>query len=200
MRTGAPELGGILLLLVLLLAVPAPVELSVVVSSFKVLVGRRRPQLRGSDSRAIDSPAPMAGAHLWAGHRVLVVVLVVVEACEQVLGLLLAFAATGCVRDKAAVCSRSTCPAIDRLGTNKLSICSRLSRRNHAAPHRRRRRGRAAHGRHRTVRCAPKHGELQRDSRGLVSASAPHLAGADSHSAGSPAFLPFLAPPSSMDH
>jgi hypothetical protein len=95
MRTGAPELGGILLLLVLLLAVPAPVELSVVVSSFKVLVGRRRPQLRGSDSRAIDSPAPMAGAHLWAGHRVLVVVLVVVEACEQVLGLLLAFAATG---------------------------------------------------------------------------------------------------------
>ena len=35
---------------------------------------------------------------------------------------------------------------------------------NHAAPHRRRQRGRAAHGRHRTVRCAPKHGELQRDS------------------------------------
>ena len=172
MRTGAPELGGILLLLVLLLAVPAPVELSVVVSSFKVLVGRRRPQLRGSDSRAIDSPAPMAGAHLWAGHRVLVVVLVVVEACEQVLGLLLAFAATGCVRDKAAVCSRSTCPAIDRLGTNKLSICSRLSRRNHAAPHRRRRRGRAAHGRHRTVRCAPKHAVR---SAGLARWSGLHL-------------------------
>ena len=92
MRTSALELGGILLLLVLLLAVVAPVELSVVDSSFKVLVGRRRPQPRGSDGRAIDSPAPMAGAHPWAGHRVLVVVLVVVEACEQVLGLLLAFA------------------------------------------------------------------------------------------------------------
>eukprot|EP01046_Picozoa_sp_COSAG06_P052146 COSAG06_NODE_8687_length_2096_cov_46.839760_1_plen_170_part_10 len=49
----------------------------------------------------------MAGAHPWAGHRVLVVVLVVVEACEQVLGLLLAFALQ-------AACETKQLSAVDR--------------------------------------------------------------------------------------